>query len=179
MKVMPPGTTSVLSDPLTDNSVSPSAFHSTANLAITWDRSWMWHPDFSESRSDTAGLFVHFYREFLLEATEVPPRTLPIHITADTRYRLYVNRQFASFDPCKSLVLLSNRHLFLPPHRVEPDHGPRVTFLLRHFLCTVLSPTPIRRAEDCSSERRGTMERSTPRQYCMPNCGEYDHGTSS
>ncbi|KAH8886913.1 Six-hairpin glycosidase [Thozetella sp. PMI_491] len=46
------------------------------------------------------GQFVLFRRSFLLEDV-VSPQCL-VHISADTRYRLYVNGWRASFGPCKS-----------------------------------------------------------------------------
>ncbi|KAH6672088.1 hypothetical protein B0J14DRAFT_655960 [Halenospora varia] len=49
----------------------------------------MWHPQFTEERSDTAGLFVHFRKTLLVE--EVPAKPLTIQITADTRCKLYIN----------------------------------------------------------------------------------------
>ncbi|KAM0340124.1 hypothetical protein ACHAPU_010616 [Fusarium lateritium] len=63
------------------------------------DRSWMWHPDFTEHRKDTAGLFVYFKKDLVV--TGSCPKALPIQITADTRYKLYVNDALVSFGPTK------------------------------------------------------------------------------
>ncbi|KAF5675537.1 rhamnosidase [Fusarium heterosporum] len=63
------------------------------------DRSWMWHPDFTEDRQDTAGLFVYFKKELVIAGD--CPESLPIQITADTRYKLYVNKNLVSFGPTK------------------------------------------------------------------------------
>jgi hypothetical protein len=63
------------------------------------DTSWMWHPFFSEERTDTAGLFVHFRRDFVLE--NIPSESFKIRISADTRYKLYVNKELVTFGPVK------------------------------------------------------------------------------
>ncbi|KAF3386927.1 hypothetical protein F1880_001323 [Penicillium rolfsii] len=67
--------------------------------AKTLDTSWMWHPFFSEERTDTAGLFVHFRRDFVLAKT--PWDSFKIRISADTRYKLYVNQELVAFGPVK------------------------------------------------------------------------------
>lgn len=66
--------------------------------ATVLDKSWMWHPSFSEAQTSTAGLFVHFRKHLQLEQV---PKTLPIQITADTRYKLYVNKSLVAFGPVK------------------------------------------------------------------------------
>ncbi len=59
----------------------------------------MWHPSFTEDPSDSAGLFVHFRRRFIL--VDDAPGSLMIQVTADTRYKLYVNGRLISFGPVK------------------------------------------------------------------------------
>jgi hypothetical protein len=71
----------------------------TSMAAEAFDTSWMWHPSFTENRADTAGLFVHFRRDFVLE--EIPLEFCQIRITADTRYKLYVNKELVSAGPVK------------------------------------------------------------------------------
>src|SRR5687767_1247591 len=68
-------------------------------MSATFDRTWMWHPAFKEQESNTAGLFVHFRKTILLR--DELPKTLKIYITADTRYKLYINRRLVQFGPVK------------------------------------------------------------------------------
>ncbi|SPO00781.1 related to rhamnosidase B [Cephalotrichum gorgonifer] len=65
------------------------------------DTTWMWHPSFTEERADTAGMFVHFRKTLVVDEVLPPPSSLEIDITADTRYKLYVNRELVAFGPVK------------------------------------------------------------------------------
>ncbi|RGP75986.1 hypothetical protein FSPOR_433 [Fusarium sporotrichioides] len=67
--------------------------------AETVDTSWMWNAYFHENSPNTAGRFVHF-RKTLLVDREIPS-SLTISITADTRYKLYINSKFVAFGPVK------------------------------------------------------------------------------
>ncbi|KAM0432456.1 hypothetical protein ACHAQK_009681 [Fusarium lateritium] len=67
--------------------------------AETVDTSWMWNPKFHENSTDTAGRFVHF-RKTLLVDNEIPA-SLTVSITADTRYKLYVNSSLVAHGPVK------------------------------------------------------------------------------
>lgn len=58
---------------------------------------WIWAPDWDQ-RHDVARI-VQFRRSFTLE--KVPVACL-VHVSADTRYRLYVNGHSVCFGPAKS-----------------------------------------------------------------------------
>lgn len=58
---------------------------------------WIWASNWDESR-DVARI-VQFRRSFALEKV---PSACPIHVSADTRYRLYVNGRSVCFGPAKS-----------------------------------------------------------------------------
>ncbi|KAJ5371742.1 hypothetical protein N7517_003748 [Penicillium concentricum] len=60
---------------------------------------WIWHPEWTEQSTDSAGAFVHFRKRFTL--TESLSKPVHIHITADTKYKLYVNSEFVSVGPVK------------------------------------------------------------------------------
>ncbi|KAL2843340.1 Six-hairpin glycosidase-like protein [Aspergillus pseudoustus] len=60
---------------------------------------WIWHPEWVDAQSDAAGGFVHFRKRFHLQ--QVPTTPVEIHITADTRYKLYLNGQLAHWGPVK------------------------------------------------------------------------------
>lgn len=58
---------------------------------------WIWGPNWDESRE--LAMIVQFRRRFRLEQI---PSECPVHISADTRYRLYVNGHSVCFGPAKS-----------------------------------------------------------------------------
>ncbi|KAF7556061.1 hypothetical protein G7Z17_g1762 [Cylindrodendrum hubeiense] len=60
---------------------------------------WIWHPDWTEPNSGSAGRFVHFRKRF--ELAQIPPAPVRINITADTRYKLYINGHLVHYGPVK------------------------------------------------------------------------------
>ncbi|KAH7349064.1 Six-hairpin glycosidase-like protein [Pyrenochaeta sp. MPI-SDFR-AT-0127] len=68
--------------------------------ALSFDTKWIWHPDWSESpTSSSAGGFVDFRKEFFI--TQVPRVPLRIRLSADTRFKLYLNSRFIHAGPVK------------------------------------------------------------------------------
>ncbi|USP81334.1 Six-hairpin glycosidase [Curvularia clavata] len=63
------------------------------------DTDWIWHSGWIDHAKGSAGGFVHFRKR--LNIGEVPLGPLRIQITADTRYKLYVNSQMVSAGPVK------------------------------------------------------------------------------
>ncbi|KAH6892901.1 bacterial alpha-L-rhamnosidase-domain-containing protein [Thelonectria olida] len=59
---------------------------------------WIWVPGFDDAAA--AAQFVLFRKTFWLD--KVPDHDIMLHVSADTRYRLHLNRQPISFGPCKS-----------------------------------------------------------------------------
>ncbi|KIW05921.1 uncharacterized protein PV09_03114 [Verruconis gallopava] len=65
----------------------------------TSGKSWIWHPDWMESNEVSAGAFVHFRKSITLH--ERPTSPIYIQISADTRYKLYINDCLVSSGPVK------------------------------------------------------------------------------
>lgn len=61
---------------------------------------WIWVPGYDDSTKK--GQFVNFRKSF--EVKEKPDEDVLLHVSADTRYRLYLNGQSISFGPCKSYL---------------------------------------------------------------------------
>jgi hypothetical protein len=69
-------------------------------MAGQWDNAWIWHPEWIEKPgSSSAGAFVHFRKFIALDV--VPNDPVDIAITADTRYKLYVNSYLVHSGPVK------------------------------------------------------------------------------
>lgn len=62
--------------------------------------SWIWLPGFEDRDDQLPGRFVLFRKTIQLAEAVTQPCIL--HVSADTRYRLFVNGQRAAFGPCKS-----------------------------------------------------------------------------
>ncbi|KAM0229406.1 hypothetical protein ACHAP5_011667 [Fusarium lateritium] len=63
------------------------------------DTQWIWHPHWVDHAQDSAGAFVHFRKHFSLQ--QIPIEPIRLQITADTKYRLYVNRHLVHTGPVK------------------------------------------------------------------------------
>ncbi|KAG4431958.1 hypothetical protein IFR05_012554 [Cadophora sp. M221] len=67
---------------------------------------WIWVPDWidsSPSSINTAGLVVNFTRSFNLDSV---PSTAILHISADTRYKIYVNDKRIAVGPSRSSLMI-------------------------------------------------------------------------
>lgn len=60
---------------------------------------WIWHPQWKDHAEDSAGAFVHFRKQFTLQ--DVPCEPIRLQVTADTKYRLYLNGHFVHIGPVK------------------------------------------------------------------------------
>lgn len=63
------------------------------------DTPWIWHPTWTDHANDSAGAFVHFRRSLSID--RVPAEPVGLQISADTRYRLYVNGNLVHAGPVK------------------------------------------------------------------------------
>ncbi|CEL06432.1 hypothetical protein ASPCAL09609 [Aspergillus calidoustus] len=67
---------------------------------------WIWHPDWTEEPAEaSAGALVHFRKSIILSTLH--PQPILIRITADTKYKLYINSKLVSIGPVKG-----DRHLW-------------------------------------------------------------------
>ncbi|KAH7353461.1 Six-hairpin glycosidase-like protein [Plectosphaerella cucumerina] len=90
---------SVCKDLLDDLSLVQSAQFVILAMEITeFGSKWIWHPDWVDS-GEGAGQLLHFRKHLDLE--DVPQAPVLINVTADTRYKLYVNSAFVQFGPVK------------------------------------------------------------------------------
>jgi hypothetical protein len=62
---------------------------------------WVWIPNFNEAERDALATFVLFRKKFLWTA-KTSGKECAVHVSADSRYRLFVNGVSVSFGPCKS-----------------------------------------------------------------------------
>ncbi|KAM0313576.1 hypothetical protein ACHAO8_005380 [Botrytis cinerea] len=70
----------------------------TSSPFLTDEAQWIWVPDFDDTTDP--GQFVLFRKSFTLE--KLPIEETVLHVSADTRYRLFLNGKRISFGPCKS-----------------------------------------------------------------------------
>lgn len=69
-----------------------------SSLFASGEAQWIWVPGFDDAA--IAAQFVLFRKIFWLD--QVSEREVLLHMSADTRYRWYLNGQSLSFGPCKS-----------------------------------------------------------------------------
>lgn len=67
---------------------------------LSGDAKWIWVPGFDDAA--VKGQFVMFRKTFSIG--EKPTEDVLLHVSADTRYRLYLNGKSISFGPCKSYL---------------------------------------------------------------------------
>ncbi|KAJ6086118.1 hypothetical protein N7486_010399 [Penicillium sp. IBT 16267x] len=71
-------------------------------MASAWTQTppWIWLPAHSEDESQPGRYFL--FRKSFQWTRPYELREFPVHVSADSRYRLFVNGQRVSFGPCKS-----------------------------------------------------------------------------
>lgn len=71
-------------------------------MAPAWAQTppWIWLPTHCEDESQPGRYFL--FRKSFRWTQPYGLREFPIHVSADSRYRLFVNGQRVSFGPCKS-----------------------------------------------------------------------------
>ncbi|QDS72372.1 hypothetical protein FKW77_008344 [Venturia effusa] len=62
---------------------------------------WIWVPEFHDEVEKTPGKYCLFRKQFTLAAEQLFPNFV-VHVSADSRYRLFVNGKSVAFGPCKS-----------------------------------------------------------------------------
>jgi hypothetical protein len=60
---------------------------------------WIWHPEWAETSIESAGALVHFRKT--VSISSVPSQPVYIQITADTKYKLYINSELLVIGPVK------------------------------------------------------------------------------
>ncbi|KAG5795638.1 hypothetical protein H9Q69_005317 [Fusarium xylarioides] len=69
-------------------------------MTVDFETSWIWHPHWTEKpESSSAGEFVYFRKSIDLQ--DIPRGPVRISITADTRYKLYINKSVVHSGPVK------------------------------------------------------------------------------
>ncbi|TVY62496.1 hypothetical protein Focb16_v004276 [Fusarium oxysporum f. sp. cubense] len=63
------------------------------------DTAWIWHPHWVDHSEDSAGAFVHFRKYISLQ--QPPDKPVRLQVTADTKYRLYINGHLVHAGPVK------------------------------------------------------------------------------
>ncbi|KAH6662236.1 Six-hairpin glycosidase-like protein [Halenospora varia] len=92
---------------------------------------WIWHPEWKDGPDESsAGGFVHFRRTIHLTAETLPSHPVKIQISADTKYKLYINSRLVSIGPVKG-----DEHLWFFD---EVDIQPYLRIGQNHFNVRVL-----------------------------------------
>ncbi|KAF7718735.1 Alpha-L-rhamnosidase [Penicillium ucsense] len=60
---------------------------------------WIWHPEWTDTSIESAGALVHFRKT--ISISSVPSQPVYIQITADTKYKLYINSELLVIGPVK------------------------------------------------------------------------------
>jgi alpha-L-rhamnosidase len=69
--------------------------------AWTFSAKWIWVPDFHDEVEKTSGKYCLFRKQFTLPSVNLSADFV-VHVSADSRYRLFVNGTSVAFGPCKS-----------------------------------------------------------------------------
>ncbi|KAH7147128.1 Six-hairpin glycosidase-like protein [Dactylonectria estremocensis] len=92
--------------------------------SINFDSAWIWHPDWVENpASSSAGGFVNFRKELVLD--HIPQSPIRIQVSADTRYKLYINSRLVHAGPVKG----DQQAWFFDELDIQPHLQPGINYV--------------------------------------------------
>ncbi|KAM5354472.1 hypothetical protein ACJ41O_001119 [Fusarium nematophilum] len=153
---------------------------------LNFNTSWIWHPGWTESpTSSSAGGFVDFRKNFVLD--HVPKSPVTIRVSADTRYKLYINSRFVHAGPVKGdQQLWFFDELDIQPYLQQGENHIAIRVLRFYYATHFASSFPrtptggllvqqVSSGDPLGIDTDETWETTIDRSARLPNKSKHDH----